>query len=397
MVERPQPCPGPTVLAPDEVGPSLAATDAPLRGPPRLAALSAIVSGATATLAVVGVAGVSAADGRQRGPGPAKGAGVTVSLLPATAALGKTWAWTAKCGLLPSVPGSCGSSAPNVGAVQLDGDEWNLGVARAATGSVKMSLSSTGALDVEGDLSSAPPCTAKTCLAPSANTWVRGYPGVLYGINQCHAITSPTTAPALKLPVKVGAIPSPLVGTTTYSSTARQVTYDIAYDMWLSPTSTRSPCLTDGTVEIMVWTDYDAPALLPASMKVATASVPFSLNGTSRAGTTTWSVYASNIYRAGRTAPWGGTLWFVPDQADTTGRGTVSIDLSAVFAASGSLLERDYGWGNFAQDYWLDTVPFGMEFGPQSAAVNGAGPAHFSLDISSYCLSVGAELSQVAC
>ena len=58
-------------------------------------------------------------------------------------------------------------------------------------------------------------------------------------------------------------------------------------------------------------------------------------------------VYGENVSRAGRTAPWGGTLWFVPDQADITGRGTVSVDLSAVFAAGGSLLERNYGWGNF--------------------------------------------------
>ncbi len=397
MVERPQPRPGPDGFSSGRsravVGPHLRA----LRRARSRAALRAIVSGATATLAVVGVVGVSAAGGRQRASGHAKGVGATVSLLPATAAIGKTWAWTAKCGLLPSVPGSCGTSAPNVGAFQLDGDEWNLGTGKTATGSVDMSLSSTGALEVQGDLPSAPPCTATTCLAPSANTWVRGYPDVLYGINQCHASTSPATAPGLKLPVKVDVIPSPLVGTTTYSSTAQQVTYDIAYDMWLSPTSTRAPCLTDGTVEIMVWTDYDAPALLPASMRVTTASVPFSLDGSYRAGTANWSVYASNIYRAGRTAPWGGTLWFVPDQADITGRGTVSVDLSAVFAAAGSLLERNYGWGNFAREYWLDTVPFGMEFGPQSAAVNGAGPAYFSLNISSYCLAVSAKLFNPAC
>jgi hypothetical protein len=38
-----------------------------------------------------------------------------------------------------------------------------------------------------------------------------------------------------------------------------------------------------------------------------------------------------------------------------------------------------------------------MEFGPQSAAVNGAGPAYFSLNISSYCLAVSAKLFNPAC
>ena len=62
----------------------------------------------------------------------------------------------------------------------------------------------------------------------------------------------------------------------------------------------------------MVWTDYDARALLPASLQVGTATIPYAVDGMARPGTQTWSIYASNIDRDGRTAPWGGTLWLVP-------------------------------------------------------------------------------------
>lgn len=332
--------------------------------------------------------------------GDLNGPGARVRLLPDIAAKGEVWDWTAQCPSGPSgpsTPGACATSDPNIGLAQLDGDEWNLGGGQATAGSVRMSLGSPGTLAVRGDLPSAPPCTEPTCLAPSANTWVRGYPNVLYGMSQCHASTSPPESPHLRLPMVVSAIPSDLIGTTAYSSQAQQVTYDIAYDMWLNPTGTRAPCHTAGTVEVMVWTDYDARALLPGSMQMGTASVPFAVDGVENSGTADWSVYATNIYPGGQTAPWGGTIWFVLDQANVISKGTVSVDLSRVLSSAGALLTDHYDWGSFVKGYWLDTVPFGIEFGPQSGTLAGAGPSYFSLDISSYCLNVAVKVAKATC
>jgi Glycosyl hydrolase family 12 len=320
-----------------------------------------------------------------------------VPLLPDVAAKGQTWDWTASCALAPVARGGCEGSGPNLGSAQLDGDEWNLGGGLATTGSLAMSLSPAGALVVKGDLPSAPPCTQPSCLAPSANTWVRGYPSVVYGLSQCHANTSPPTSPLLPLPTEVRAIGSDLIGTTRYSWEGRQVTYDIAYDMWLNPSATKSPCHTDGTVEVMVWTDYDQRALLPQTMGVGVASVPFAVDGAEHGGTDAWSLYASNIYDNGQTAPWGGTIWFVLNAADVVPQGTISINLSAVLSAVGKLLEADYGWSDFADRYWLETIPFGMEFGPQSTALSGTGPSYFSLRLSSFCLNAHARLAHAPC
>ena len=124
----------------------------------------------------------------------------------------------------------------------------------------------------------------------------------------------------------------------------------------------------------MVWTDYDARALLPAGMQVGTASIPFAVDGVARPGTQAWSVYASNIDRDGRTAPWGGTLWFVLNGADVVSHGRVSVDLSAVLSAAGRLLHDNYGWPELGQHYWLDTASFGVEFGPASGESDGLGP-----------------------
>ena len=167
---------------------------------------------------------------------------------------------------------------------------------------------------------------------------MRGYPSVLYGIDQCHAATSPAPSPDLQLPARVDAIPADLVGRATYDAQAPQVTYNVAYDLWLSPSDTTTPCQTDGTIEVMVWTDYNAKALLPDSLIVGTATIPYAVNGSSKAGDQTWSVYVNNVFGAGHTEPWGGTVWLVPNAADTTRQGTVTVDLSAALAVVGTLL-----------------------------------------------------------
>ena len=321
-----------------------------------------------------------------------------VALVPESAAKNQTWRWTPTCRLGPSTSsGGCASSGPILGSVQLNGDEWNLGAVLDKPGVLTMSVDSQGSVALHGDLPSAPPCTQSTCIAPSANTWVRGYPNVLYGINQCSAQTSPPVSALLRLPLRVSSIPSDLVGSTTYSAQAPHITYDIAYDMWLSNSATKTPCKRDGTLEVMVWTDYNRRALLPESVKTGTASIPFKVDGALHPGNGAWSVFATNVFTGGHTEPWGGTVWFVLNNLNTVHAGTVSVDLSTVLSEVGTLLQNNYAWTDFQKNYWLDTVPFGMEFGPESGTLTGAGPANFALHLSSYCLGVGTTVAQATC
>ena len=296
--------------------------------------------------------------------------------------------------LLPAK--ASGQAGATVGFGQLDPNPWNLS-RRADPGALGMSVGATGALTIKGDFSRTPPCTEPACVAPSANTWVRGYPNVLYGINQCHAGTSPPRSSRLPLPMRVDSIPPHLIGVTAHSAQTSQVTYDVAYDIWLQPTGTKQPCISQGTLEIMVWTDYNPRALLPASLQVGTASIPLAVDGALRPATRPWSIYASNIQKDGRTAPWGGTLWFVPDQADVARHGRVSVDLSAVFWAAEHLLQENYGWPKLGQRYWLDTASFGVEFGPPSGDPLDPGPTSFSTEISAYCLDVRSTVLDAAC
>ncbi len=260
-----------------------------------------------------------------------------------------------------------------------------------------MSVRSSGAVTIEGQFARTAPCTESACLAPSAFTWVRGYPNVLYGINQCYAGTSPRRSPRLPLPMRLDSIPRHLIGVTAYSAQTSQVTYDVTYDLWLHHTGTKRPCRSEGTLEILVWTDYDARALLPASMQVGTASIPLAVERVARSGRQVWSIYASNIDRNGRTAPWGGTLWFVPSRADVVGHGRVSVDLGAVLSAAGLLLHDNYGWPELGRHYWLDTASFGLEFGPASGNPTDSGPSRFSAQISAYCLDVRSTVLDAAC
>jgi Glycosyl hydrolase family 12 len=318
-----------------------------------------------------------------------------VVLLPARSASGHGWNWTARCQFGPAAAEGCTDAAPVLGSAQISGDEWNLGGA-AGAGSLGMAVDSRGRMTISGSFTSAPPCTAASCLAPTASTWVRGYPSVLYGINQCHAGTSPPVSRRLPFPMRLDSIPR-LIGVTAYSARTARVTYDVAYDLWLHPSGTSQPCRSEGTLEIMVWTAYDRAALLPAGMQVGTASIPFAVNGVTRPGTQAWNVYASNVDQGGRTAPWGGTVWFVASRPDAVGRGRVSVDLSAVLSAAGLLLHDNYGWPQLASDYWLDTAAFGVEYGPQSSNPADSGPARFSAQISAYCLDPASTLATATC
>jgi Glycosyl hydrolase family 12 len=320
----------------------------------------------------------------------------SIRLLPAPSAGGRVWNWSAACPLGPRTGSHCQGAGPVLGRAQLNGDEWNLGVTKPAEGVVRMTMSPSGGLTVRGQLPVAPPCTAATCLAPSANTWVRAYTNVSYGKNPCRAATSPAGDPALRLPVKVSALPTDLVGTTSYVSQASQTTYDIAYDMWLNPSGTQQPCRSQGTVEVMVWTDYDRQALLPSS-PIGTSSIPYAVGGVAHDGTNAWSTYVLNVHRAGRTSPYGATVFLVLNAGDVVPAGTVSVDVTKALSAVGTLLEQDYGWSDFASHYWLDTIPFGMEVGPVDAQPWGTGSTNFTLGLSSYCFGLNATVAHPKC
>jgi Glycosyl hydrolase family 12 len=319
-----------------------------------------------------------------------------IPLLPAAGAAGHTWHWTPRCSLTPEGPTNCLAAGPKLGFAQLNGDAWNLG-GTANTGYLAMSSNTNGTVAIHSALSQAPPCTDAGCLAPSANTWVRAYPNVLYGINQCYARTSPRVSPDLPLPLQLASLPQPLIGTTAYSTDASNVTSDVTYDLWLNTTGTKDPCRTKGTLEILVVTDYDARALLPASLEIGQASVPATVGATARPLKGPWTVYASNVGSNGWTASWGGTLWFVASPTDRVHRGRVSVDLSAVLKSVDRILQDTYHWSSLAHQYWLDTVSFGIEFGPRSADPYDSGPAVFSARISAFCLTARGTLTHPAC
>lgn len=297
----------------------------------------------------------------------------------------------------PAGSPTCETVPPNVGFAQLSPDDWNLSKSSSAAGHLDMRLDGPGTLAVRGAFRKAPPCLESTCIAPSANTWVRAYPSVLYGLDQCQPKLSPPASSALRLPVRVASLPDDLIGTTAYTARTPHVTYDIAYDMWLNASGTRSPCKTDGTVEVMVWTDYDTRALPYGAFDAGAATIPFAANGHVDTGQRAWSVYVSNVDRNGQTVPWGGTVWVVLNRSHVVKDGTVSVDLSAALSTVGSVLQRDFGWTDFENRYWLDTVPFGIEFGPQDGMPYSDAPSDFSLHLSSYCLVFDTTLADAGC
>ena len=348
---------------------------------------------ATALLAVAALAAAALLGGCGAAKKPSRS---EVAVVPAATASGRAWRWSATCPYAPAAADGCSKAGPILRFAQLNGDEWNLG-GPAGAGAVEMSVGSRGAVTIRGGFARTEPCTASTCVAPSAFTWVRGYPNVLYGLNQCYGATSPATSPLLPLPLRLDSLPPRLTGVTDYSTQTSHVTADVTYDLWLHPSATKRPCRTQGTLEILVLTDYDARALLPASLEVGTAAIPSAVDGVARPAAHTWSVYASNVYGDGRTAPWGGTLWFVPGPADAVAHGRVSVDLSAVFSAAELLLQDNYGWPALSDHYWLDTASFGLEFGPPSGVPLDSGPARFSARISAYCLDARTAPQRAAC
>ena len=319
---------------------------------------------------------------------------LVLTLLPDLSAGGRSWDWTASCPEVPSGPTGCTSQDPDLGSAQVNGDLWNLGTGGPTPGTLAMSVDAAGVLRVQGDFPSTPPCNGSRC--PVA-TWVRGFPNVAYGVDQCSPGLSPPGSASFTLPIRLSAIRHDLIATTGYSPPPAGVTYDISYDMWLNRTRD-TECQTNSTVEIMVWTDYSAGAPPPASLLVtSSATLPFAVNGVVNAGTDGWSMYVTGMDRTASNPLEGGTVWLVPNTPLLPDGGVIGIDLSSAFVDVADLLQSNYGWSTFAQTYWLDTVPFGMEFGPSSGASTDAGQSDFSLDLSSFCLGTGLTLAEAIC
>ena len=116
-----------------------------------------------------------------------------------------------------------------------------------------------------------------------------------------------------------------------------------------------------------------------------------------KTGTNAWSTYVLNVHRSGRTSPYGGTIFLVLNAGDVVPAGTVSVDVTKALSAVGSLLEKDYGWNDFASHYWLDTIPFGMEVGPTNAQPWGNGSTDFTLRLASYCFGLNATVAHPKC
>ena len=149
-------------------------------------------SPAAITKAILAVTLFLAACGSGDPPRPA------VALLPTRGVSSHVWQWTAHCPLAPTARDGCARGGPTIGFAQLNADAWNLGGPPNA-GSLDMSVESSGGVRIDGHFARTAPCTDSACIAPRAFTWVRGYPHVLYGINQCYAGTSPPPSPRLRL------------------------------------------------------------------------------------------------------------------------------------------------------------------------------------------------------
>ena len=112
--------------------------------------------------------------------------------------------------------------------------------------------------------------------------------------------------------MRLDSIPAQLIGVTEYSADTSQVTYDVAYDLWLHEDGHQAAVPDSGTLEIMVWTGYDARALLPPSLQVGAGRHPLAVDGVRPPGHA-GVVRLRQQHRPGRPdGPWGGSLWFVP-------------------------------------------------------------------------------------
>ena len=212
---------------------------------------------------------------------------------------------------------------------------------------------------------------------PSANTWVRGYPSVLYGINQCSAATSPPVSPACGFPCDVSSIPADLIGTTSYS--LGRHTSPTTSPTTCGSTTRTPPGRARQTERSRSWCGPTTiKGLLPESVQTGTASVPFKVNGTLDPGNGAWSVFVSNVFRGGAYQPWGGTVWFILNEANVVNTGTVSVDLSTVLSEVGTLLQNNYGWHNFRAELLAGHGPVRDGVRSRKRHPTGSGSAYFS-------------------
>ena len=272
-----------------------------------------------------------------------------------------------------------------LGRAQLNGDEWNLGVTTPAEGDVRMSMTPTGGLTVRGELPVAPPCTAATCLAPSANTWV----------HECTPMSRTARTRAGPPPRRRATQPC-----VSRSRSAR------SRPTWSEPPRTPRRCRRPPTTSPTTCGSTPPARNPPAERKGRSRSCCGPITTGRRsfprprwqppASPMPWMALSVTARTPGRpmsstftgrecTSPYGGTVFLVLDAGDVVPAGTVSVDVTKALSAVGSLLAQDYGWRIsppatgwtpclLAWRWDLRTQPW------------GTGSTDFTLRLASYCL-----------
>lgn len=320
------------------------------------------------------------------GIGASSGAAATLSRLPDSSEAASTpqtlsffpsaeqsgpWEWSPQCPFLPIATNGCQNGDPVFGPIILNGDLWNTG--SAASGGAEMDIDSKGRLIASSDFSSAN--------AAQNTTWVRGYPNVGYGVAPQAPNSAPPRSPKFPLPLNLKQLPDDVIATIDYDvSEASSVTYDLAYDIWLEPQK-QVDTPRAKTLELMIWTDENRPALPPGYKE--TITMPYSLDGVRKSGA--WGIYITN---GSQTSNATTTIELV--LKTPKGNAQIGVDLNSAFSSMEKALMKEYPsrWSSFSS-YYLDSIFLGTEFGPL-AGHSGAGPLTWSLD--SYKLSIGSHL-----
>jgi hypothetical protein len=213
---------------------------------------------------------------------------------------------------------------------------------------------------------------------------------MIYGVykgEKCMATSD--QSPSLELPLPLSQVPD-LVGLTRYSAPGPGVTYDVSYDIWLGPSAQPVCPGQPGALEVMVWLDYSGDrALLPVRPRPV-AVLGYSVNGAVMTGSGVWRMYSTGVNHGGTT-----TIDLVLDKPEATPGDEVGVELSQALHVAGQLLKKYYNFDD--SSYWLNTIDFGLEFGPAAGSDAAAGSAYFSSKIGSYCLHVGVILATATC
>ena len=204
----------------------------------------------------------------------------------------------------------------------------------------------------------------------------------LYGIDQCNAKTSPPPSSELQLPIRVGAIPADLVGRTAYDAQAceghlrrrlRLVAQRVGYERrHARPTAPRGHGLDRlrrrrPSARHLEGRDGHDPLFRERGVQVRQPSVVGLRQQRLRRRAD------GPVGRDGLAGP--GSAHIVRARARCA---STSAPRSPPSASSCSSTTTD--GATFASSYWLDTIAFGMEYGPKDANPYGDGTGQFLLE-----------------